>query len=507
MLDQKQIISINNPEFSTLDSKPLTKYLNKNNYKKIQLIYPSFLLETGKDNYKSSSTLPPLGILYVAGEVEKAGYQVNVVDAEAEKLDDEAVFQKVKLFEPDLVGIYCTIFNFKRLLNLAEKIKKEIKCPIFFGGPHPTAYWDEVAAEDNVDIVFIGEAEKAVPEVLQALKNNGIGLNRVKGIAFKYNKYIIKTEDRPFLKNLDELAFPAFHLADLKKYRPAPQHARRMPSITMITSRGCPFRCSFCEIPAIFKNTYRKRSVDNVIAEIKLLQKNHGIKDIFFFDDLFGVDKKWLEEFINKLIEEKIDLTWTCLTRIDTLYEDLVFRMKKAGCWSIFFGMESLDNDILKAINKKLTVEQIENAIKICKKAGIQIRANFILGCPNETPEIAKKMIKRLCQLNPDYAKFQLMTPYLGTPIYDQIKQGLWGKMVDEDYTKMTKDEAVFVPYGYKNAKELEDLKNYAFRKFYFRPKYIFSRLISIRSLYDIKRYWLGFKIVIFRYLILKKDI
>ncbi len=498
------VITSKDAAFAQFDAVPLMAKLEKQTFRKVQLIYPAFH-EAAADGVKESylsAVLPPLGMLYVAAQVEKAGYNVRVIDAEAEQLSNDQTIQLVKEFQPDLVGIYCTTANFKQMVALADHLKKAVHCAIFFGGPHGTYYGEETAMQDPVDIVFLGEAEQTTPEVLQILQNKGIGLHRVPGIMFQYNGKIIKTDDRPFVKNLDDLAFPAFHLVDVKKYRPSPQHILRTPSITMITTRGCPFKCTFCHVPVLFKDTYRQRSVENVIAEIKELKAKYGIKEVQFYDDLFGANKIWLEKFLDTIITERLDITWSCLTRIDTLHKDLVQKMRKAGNWCIFFGMESLDNNILKAINKKLTVEQIEKAIVACKEAGIEIRANFILGSPNETPEIAKKMIKRICELNPDYVKFNVMTPYPGNPIYEQIKAGLWGKMVEEDYAKLTNHEVVFVPFGYKNAEEVIQMRRYAYRKFYFRPKYVLSRLGKLRSWHGVKRHMRGVKLIVSRYII-----
>jgi len=159
------------------------------------------------------------------------------------------------------------------------------------------------------------------------------------------------------LKNLDELAYPAFHLVDITKYRPSPHHVLRKPAVTMMVARGCPFKCTFCYVPYLFEGTYRTRGVDHVIGEIKQLVNKQGVKEVQFVDDLFGANKRWLDQFLDKIIEEKIDITWSCLTRIDVMDWELAKKMKKAGCWCIFFGMESLDQEVLDAIDKRQTVE------------------------------------------------------------------------------------------------------------------------------------------------------
>lgn len=473
-------------------------------YKRVLLINPPYSMEIGKDRKETYeyAIIPPIGMLTIAGELEKNNYIVDFIDAELEFLNDKQLVDKILELKPHVVGIYCITANFRRLVELSKQVKNKLNSLIFFGGPHVWHNWFETISTDAVDFAIIGEAEKTCVEVLAKL-NNKESLKDIKGIAYKENGEIVFTDTRPFLKNLDEIAYPAFHLVDINKYKPSPQHILRKPFVPMMVARGCPFKCTFCYVPYLFEGTYRVRSVDHVIGEIKQLVEKHGIKEIQFMDDLFGANKRWLEAFLDKIIEEKIDITWSCLTRIDVMDWELAKKMKKAGCWCIFFGMESLDQEVLDAINKRQTVEQIRTAIKSCKKVGIQIRANFILGSPTETPEKAKKMIKELCKLNPDYVKFNVMCPYPGTKIYDEItKEGKWGKLIDGyDSDKLTNHEVVFIPNGYKNAEEILEMRKYAYRKYYFRPRYILSRLTRIKTLFDVQRHWRGFKLVSRRYL------
>ncbi len=474
------------------------------NYKKILLINPPYATETGKGRKETYeyAVLPPLGMLTLAGELEKNGYKVIFIDAEAEFITSDQLFQKILNIKPDIIGFSCMTMNFKTLINLCTKIREKLDSPIFFGGPHVWHYWLETLNTDKVDFCIVGEAEETCVELLDKL-NKEESLRDIKGIAYKENNEVVFTGPRPFLKDLNKLAYPAYHLANINKYKPSPHHVIRKPSVTMMVARGCPFKCTFCYVPYLYEGTYRTRSVDHVIGEIKQLIKRHGIKEIQFMDDLFGANKRWLEQFLDRIIEEKIDITWSCLTRIDVMDWELAKKMKKAGCWCIFFGMESLDQEVLDAIDKRQTVEQIETAIKACQKVGIQIRANFILGSPTETPEKAKKMIKKLCKFNPDYVKFNVMTPYPGTRIYEQVvKEGKWGKLIEDyDSDKLTNHEVVFIADGYKNAEEVLNMRKYAFRKFYFRPRYFISRALKIRSLYDVQRNWRGFKLITRRYL------
>jgi anaerobic magnesium-protoporphyrin IX monomethyl ester cyclase len=471
--------------------------------KKILLIYPPFALETAKDRKESYEVaiLPPLGMLTLAGEIEKHGYEVSFIDAELEMISESEIIKRTIDIKPDVVGMYCTTSNSEYLIKLSQKIKDIIGSKIFFGGPHAWHHWKSIVNSGVVDYTVVGEGEETCIELLHALNNN-TDIAGIKGLAYLDGNEAKFNGERPFVKDLNVLAYCAFHLVDISKYKPSPQHVKRTPSITMNTTRGCPFNCTFCYVPFLFKGTYRTRSVDHVLGEIKQLIRKYGIKEIQFWDDLFGANKKWLGEFADRIIEEKIDITWSCLTRIDTLGDqEMVRKMKKAGCWCIFFGMESLDQEVLDAIDKKLKVEQIVSAIKILKIEGIEIRANFILGSPTETPKKVRKMIKELCELNPDYVKFNVMTPYPGTKIFNEVKEGKWGELI-EGYSedKLTNHEVVFIPSGYKNAEEILNMRKYAFRKFYFRPKYVLSRIQKIKTWFDVVRHYRGLKLVLKRY-------
>jgi len=452
--------------------------------KDVLLIMPPFSMAEryGRGIEKIGSSLPPLGLLYLGAELEKAGYSVKIFDTQIDSWDIK------KVLKPDIVGIYCNTSNYHRAVELAKEIKSSFNVPIIFGGPHVTTRPLEVLKNDCVDYVVIGEGERTIVELMGA----GVELDDVKGLGFKRNGELIINPRRELIQDLDSIAFPARHLVPMDKYKPSPNQYKRPPMTTMMMSRGCPFNCTFCDVETIWTRRYRTRSVQNVITEIKQLIGDYGIKEINFWDDVWGLNKEWINEFCDTVIREKLDLTWSCECRVDTIDKETLNKMKQAGCWCIFFGIESLDQEILEAINKKITIAQIMKVLEWTREAGIEIRANFILGLPKETPDKVKKMLGILCRLNPDYVKFNILTPYPETPLYKQIKEGKWGKIVDESYDKLTGYFATFLPDGYKNIDELRRIKKYAYRKYYLRWGYVLPRLLSIRSLEDLRRYYRG---------------
>lgn len=465
---------------------------------KILLIYPPLPMEAryGKGLKDIGAALPPLGLLYLAAAIEKAGYEVKVHDSDLLNSSFDDILNEVLNYQPDFIGIYCNTANYHRVIEYSAGLKKISQAPICLGGPHPIIKPAEILANQTIDYVILGEGEATITEFLAALKQ-GKDLREIKGLGYKdKNNEIIINEQREPIKDLDSLPWPARHLVPLEKYRPAPQHYLTLPMTTMITSRGCPFGCLFCASRNIWGRRYRARSVAKVIEEIKFLIKTYGIRNINFWDDLWGLDRRWTEEFCQTMIREKINISWSCERRVDTVDLEILKLMKQAGCYSIFYGVESLDQDCLDAINKGIKVEQAEKVIRLTKLAGIEARVNFILGLPHETPAKVKAMIKKIIKLNPDYVKFNILTPYPGTLLYQEVKTGKWGAF-QENYDRATLYFPTFLPFGYKSFAELEAMRRYAFRKFHLRPRYIFSKLKKIKSFKDLKKYWHGLKAIV----------
>ncbi len=456
---------------------------------KILLVIPPFSLEKryGKGLAKIGTLIHPLGICYIASILEGQNYNVEILDTQVEDMDFYDTIKYCEKSKPDVIGMYCNTSNYNVVMELSKEIKKSMDIKIVVGGPQATIDGKQPLSNPAIDYVIFGEAEETFKELINAIKENREDLGDIDGISWRKNNIIITNKPREWIKNLDDIPFPARHLLKLELYSPSPQHYKELPYFNMTASRGCPFSCIFCSSGDIWNHRYRLRSADNVIAEIKSLKEKYGARDIGFWDDIFGIKQSWIEEFCDKMIEQKIDVNWSCEFRVDTAKPDLLKKMKKAGCWCIFYGIESLDQEILDAINKQTTVQKIRDALKWTKEAGIEIRANFIIGNPAETPEKFKKVVEEICTLDLDYVKFNVMTPYPGTRLYEEIKQGKWGTMTEET-DKLTNYFTTFKPHGYESLEQIDQLKKWAYRKIYLRPKFIVSRMAKIRSFTDIKR-------------------
>lgn len=453
------------------------------------LINPPMSLEHryGKGMSKIGTVLPPLGLAYIASMLEKNNHNVKILDTQLFNIGIEETVNECKKFMPDIIGIYTLTSSFQTVVELSRELKKKLNVKIAIGGPHPTIEPIKTLENNDIDFSVVGEGEYTFKELLEELEKSKPNLRRVKGMVFKYNKKVILNPPRHPIKNLDELPFPARHLIKMSLYQPSPNHYKQLPYATMVASRGCPYACTFCSSSKIWNQRYRVRSVKNVIKEIKLLKKEYGIKDIGFWDDLWGINPKWIEEFCGAIKKNKLKISWSCELRADSATKKILKTMADAGCWCIFYGIESLDQDILNAINKKTTVKQMINALKWTKEADIEIRANFILALPKETPKKVKKMLDELIKIDMEYVKFNVLTPYPGTKVYDEVKQGRWGIM-KEDRNKLTGYHVTFIPYGYKNAKEVEKMRKYAYRRYYLRLGYIIKRIGSIRGFSDLIR-------------------
>ncbi|MBU0929639.1 MAG: B12-binding domain-containing radical SAM protein [Nanoarchaeota archaeon] len=463
---------------------------------KVLLITPPYdFIKEGfgsKSNIKVGQ-LPNLGLCYIGAILEKNGHSVKILDAQASNLSCEETAKEVKRLDYDLIGISVTNAHYKEIKNLIPLIRKNFNGKIVLGGPHVSCFPEKILEENpGIDISVIGEGEITIVEIIEAIENKK-SLSNIKGIAYKEDKKIILTEKRPTLMKLDDLPNPAWHLLNFNLYCPLPDQYKKKPAISMITSRGCTWKkCAFCFEAGVNSKVYRRHSPERIIENIILLQNQYGIKEIDFLDDEFLINESWIERFSNLIKENNIKLSWSAFGRVDHVTDRMLKLAKESGCWGVYFGFETGDEELLKVVNKGTTLEQAKKACEWCHKHRIEIRGSFMLGLPGETPEKAMKTINFAIELGLNTAAFRLTYPEYGTKLYETaIKEG---KLI-EGWQKMT--EVSYIPNGYKNADELKNIQKLAFRKFYFRPTYILNRIISIRSFNDLKRNYDGLKFLL----------
>ncbi len=439
----------------------------------------------------------PLSLVYIATYLNSKGHQASIIDALAEDLDEEVIEQRLKDENFDVIGVTMLTLMYSQALNVC-KIAKKInpKTYTIIGGPHPTiAASATLQNEKEIDFAVVGEAEFAFAELLEALDGKR-SLSSVDGIAYKTQKGEVKlTKPREVIDDLDVLPIPDRSLLKMELYRPSVSYYKKLPAHIILTTRGCPYRCTFCS--KVFDKKYRQNSVDYTVKEMKILIEKFGAKEIVFRDDTFTMRFPWIYEFCNKVIEEGLNkkVRWSCMTRVNLVTLDMLNLMKKAGCWGIHFGVESGNQRLLDLIKKDTTVQQIRDTFNWCKQAGIETRAFMMLGLPTETKEESLQTIKFAKELDPDWAQFTITTPYPGTELYNQANEYGDLKSIEWDnyqtWSGFSEHDLVWVPKG-RESGELKAMQRRALREFYFRPKFILKKLFQIDNAEIFRKYILG---------------
>ncbi len=376
--------------------------------------------------YRLSQVGFPLGLMYIAAVLERAGHHIEVIDMDVDNLpmDDYIRELKTRSYDYFLTGGMITCWNF---IDFSCKFIKEIKpaVKIVVGGGIVSSTPNSLISATAVDIGCIGEGEDTILDIIDAYENN-TPLANVSGIVYKDGDKVIETGHRPDIQNLDVLPFPAWDLFNVEKtYIKYPSHfsfLRAKRSASIYTTRGCPFQCTFCYT----EKAVRQRSIANVIAEIKELKERYGVGHINISDDLFVVRKKRTIEFCEAMIKNKINVTWSATGRCNIIDPEFLKIMKAAGCDFMGLGIESGSAQVLKAIKKNQTPEQIVEAVKMVQKAGIIPGGTFILGLPPETKETVRETVNTYKAINTyrnHVNRFFFATPYPGTPLYDEMKQ------------------------------------------------------------------------------------
>jgi radical SAM superfamily enzyme YgiQ (UPF0313 family) len=412
---------------------------------------------------------PPLGLAYIASMLRQS-HEVKIVDSNILNYAIGDVERELRSFNPDVVGITSvtpSIYEAYKVAETAKKVRED--CKVVFGGPHATFMPRQTMDECKyIDIIVRGEGEETTRELIENIEK-GVSLNGVKGITFREKNEIIDTEPRPFIKNIDDIPFPSRDLLPMHLYK-----FNGVKYTTMLTSRGCPFKCSFCSSSRLFGGIWRGRSPESVLEEMKTVYEEYGIRNIEFIDDTFTLNEERAEKICDEIVKQGWDISWGASSRVDTLSKKLVEKMKKAGCWIIFLGIESGSQKILDAIGKRITLEQVKKAVKILKDAGIQVLGSFIIGFLQDTKETVKETIKFAKSLNLNYAEFSILTPYPGTPIFDYAKKH--GMLLAEDWSKYTAVEPIVKIEG-ASEKEIKALFQKSYITFYLRPRIVMEWL------------------------------
>lgn len=428
------------------------------------------------------------GICWLAAAARQHGYNIEIIDALPLRMDNSELSNKIAMKAPKYVGISACTMDIYGADDLARRIKKiRPDTTIIVGGPHITAISQETMKRfAHFDIGVLGEGEVTIVDLLDTLEAKNVKyLCDVSGIIYRDREKIIITKPREFLDELDTLPLPAWDLLpDLRQNYFAPAWTKDSgQTATIVTSRGCPFQCIYCD-RKVFGNRVRLHSAEYVLEMIKTLHFKYKIRHLRIGEDNFISDKKRVHIICDSLIKEKIKATWSCLTRADFVDLELLSKMKRARCWSIAFGIETGSQQIHDIEKKNIDLEQIEKAVALTRKAGIKTIAFNMIGHPLETVETIKETINFNKKIKVDDFKTQFLVPFPGTELYQNAdKYGTFNR----DWRKMgVFNEPIFIPRGLTK-EELIKWNKKGFMSFYLQPRILLSYLFQIRSLNGIK--------------------
>jgi anaerobic magnesium-protoporphyrin IX monomethyl ester cyclase len=384
---------------------------------------------------RKASDYPPLGLAYLAAVLERDGHQVSVFDLGLDpSIPLEDGVAHVAAFGPHLIGISAMTSVYQSALETAILLKASLGRPVVLGGPHATVYPERVLTESPViDYVIRGEGEETLLALVRALDAGSRDLSSIQGLTYRHRGEIVSSPDRPLVADLDGLPLPARHLLDLKRY--GLRTPEGQPMVTILSSRGCPYNCSYC-FKGIVGRTYRQRSPDNIVSEIRAVIEQYGISNFYFIDDLFTVDLRRLQAISDQIIVENLDIRWQCLGRVDRVNAEILHKMYAAGCRRIHFGIESGNEQVLQRIAKGINLGQVRQAVRWAKDAGLQVKGYFMLGLPGDTEVTMQQTVDLAVELDLDEAMFSLTTPFPGTRLWDELVKKRPDTQFNQDFAR-----------------------------------------------------------------------
>lgn len=443
---------------------------------RVLLIYP-------KSKIWNTPTQIPLGLAYLGAVLKRAGHTVKIFDMMVEEGD---LADTVNVFQPELVGISANTPLIKGAWSAAEVVKKHSKAYIVLGGPHPTSLPEESLAKEYIDGVIAGEGEKGIISLTNALIGQK-SFRDVEGLVYRGTNKEINRNPAQLLENLDELPFPAYELFKVDRYSvtqplkdPGKTGAR---AFYIMTSRGCPYNCVFC-YKGIYQKRWRCHSPEYVISEWRYLVEELNATEIGIQDDNFNLNKSRALKICYLLKEKRLNkIPWITNNgmRADHTDFELLKAMKQAGCKRVAFGIESGDEEIIKNIDKKLSLKKVFNAISEAKKAGLSTMGFFMFGNPGENKTTMEKTIQFALKLDPDVAHFSIATPFPGTQFYYKILNE--GKLLNKNWDEygILEGNGVF-ELKEINPELMSEFWHRAYRKFYLRPKRVFKEMSKTKN-------------------------
>lgn len=447
----------------------------------------------------AGNIMPPLGLCYLAAACRAHGLKTEIIDAPAEKLDAEKVKERILQDHPRFVGLTATTLSILNASRVAQAVKREAGDILtVIGGPHLSSVPHRTMERyPSFDCGVIGEGESTIIELIDSVRGH-LDIESVNGIIYRSPGGLRRTGIRENIKDLDALPLPAWDMLPNfpLAYKPLEIAMSDRLQGSIITSRGCPYECSYCP-KSVFGRGVRHHSIDRSMEMILNQYHQFHIRDLEIYDDTLILSQGRIRQLCKRLIAEKLDLTWSCNSTIGAVNRETLELMKEAGCWKIGFGIESANPAILKLMHKHLNLDKAKEVLRASREAGLVNRGYFIIGFPTETKESIRNTVNFAKEADLDIVQFNSFTPLPGSAVYDDISR--YGTF-DDNWDQMNFVNSVFIPNGF----DREGLKiaiDGAYKEFYLRPKIVISflkRIKNIRSLFSLMKNFFSFIRIIY---------
>lgn len=426
---------------------------------------------------------PPLNEMWVAGIAEQAGHECIIVDARTLKLSKAEVVEILERFQPDLVGFRATTYMFPDMLEWARYVKQHLDVPIIIGGYNLRVYPQESLMHPEIDFGCVNSALYTVPGLLDELASGSGRFDEVPGLVFKKGDEIIQTPPHDPAERFEDYPRPARHLVPNELYAEFPTTRRNFTLV--VTSKGCPKRCTFCEAGG---TPYDPRSPESVVDEIEECVREYNIHEVDFFDYEFPMVRKRTLRICKEIQRRNLDVIWACRSRVDSVDAELLREMRDAGCQRIYFGIESVHQEVLDAVQKDITIEKVVETMRLCKELGIMRLGFFLIGNPGETERMVYENVKFAEELDLDYVQFSKLLAKPWTP--------LWREMVEKtgvDYWRdwvlgTETDRALPRHWTDLPSDDVDRIARNCYAKFSSRLGYLLKQTFKCGSFYEFRR-------------------
>ena len=417
----------------------------------------------------------PVGLAYLAAILRDVDVQVSTLMTDACGMNADEATEHIIEIRPDVLAVSVATPAVNNTIKIVSKVKQSLPTiRIISGGPHATIFPDEMV-KNGMDVVVRGEGEQSIADLVLHYQGR-LDISSIDGITYRQNGQIIHNPDRKPIKSLDELPLPAWEFFPVRKYESVFKRARL--SLPILTSRGCPGKCTFC-YKGIFGNRFRIRSPESILKEVSYLKEKFKIEEFSIIDDCFTINPKRAVEFCDLLVKYNINIPWSLPAgiRVDTASENLLKKLQAAGCYRVGFGIETGNAGIMKFIKKGITLEQAQEAVRLSKKIGMECTANFMIGNLDETIDTVNDTIRFAVTLDPDYAQFTRAIPFPGSEMYTTLKSQ--GNIITDnwdDYDYLSTDTKIFNHRNLSHETIQKKMKA-AYRRFYLRPAFIYREI------------------------------